>query len=382
MSLQSFITWTKKANLQERISVARIVGKTWCAGGFLKKEKDSLILAMMHLLDDPSPSVRLAFSRSIALSNTVPRHIILALSEDHPDVSGTIILHSPILKDSDLFDLIKRGSGLTRVFIASRYKLSHNVAKNLIEIGCLDNIIALLENKSSFLSSELLTNIAERFCHVANVRRLLSLRDDLSLKARYLLMKNICKALCHSDFVNKVIYSHRSQILCAESMRIGIIEIISNVDDVKILRELVKLLQQDAQLTPALLIHSLIMGAIKFISVVLENLSQYNITRISSILSNGGFNVIRALYESIGLDSEISAIFVEATMIWREKFSISATVEPVVIAEKLLLRINEKSMATSLATKELLEMIERIHLYTNRKLVREIAAKSSQLVAA
>ncbi|EMS36298.1 DUF2336 domain-containing protein [Candidatus Liberibacter americanus] len=381
MSLQSFISWTKNANLQERIRAARIMGKTWCPQKFLDKEKDYLILAMMHLLDDPAPAVRLSLARSIALSNTVPRNIILALSEDHPDVSGTIILHSPILNDDDLIYLIRKGSDLTRVFIASRYKLSNYVAENLIENGQLYSVIALLENKSAFLSSSLLMSISERFCHVPDARSLLSSRSDLPLKARYLLMKSVSNDLCKSVIVNRFITSQRAKILSTESIMNGIIDMILNVDDMNSMRELVVILQHDKQLTPALLINALIIGAINFVSLVIENISGERIDRIRSILYTGGFNVVRALYESIGLESEVSVIFVEATMIIREMYANSINIDPLVISEKLIKIIQKKDIA-GLSAKELYEIIERICLDANRKLIRSLASKSSRFIVA
>lgn len=381
VSVQSFIKWAKNAKLQERISIARILGRTWCMEELLDQEKDSLVLAMMHLLDDPSSRVRLSLARAIALSDTAPKHVVLALSEDHPDVSGTIILHSPVLKDNDLVDLIGRGNKLTSIFVASRHKLSHVVVENLIETGCVDNIVALLGNKSVFLSNSLLMQIVERFCHDASIRNLLSLRTDLSLKARYLLMKSVCNVLSQSKIVQKSITFRRTQILFEESMRVGILEMISHVRDVQALRELVDLLHDDGQLTPALLIYANMIGAIDFVSVILANIAEYSTDRVYSILSTGGFHVICALYELVGLSPEISEIFVEATMIWRELAVGSTVMEPGIIAEKLLERMRKRNIS-GLPAGELLEMVERIYLDVNRRFVRSMATRSSRLIAA
>ncbi|MBL0849079.1 MAG: DUF2336 domain-containing protein [Candidatus Liberibacter ctenarytainae] len=382
MSVKSFIKWAKGAKTQERVCVARVLGKTWCIGEFLEKERDSLVWAMTHLLDDPVLSVRLSFARGIALSNTVPRHVVLALSEDHPDVSGTMILHSPVLNDNDLIDLIQRGSNLTRVFVASRYKLSSIVAEYLIkEFGRSDNIIVLLENKSALLSDSLLIHIVEYFGHISYVRHLLFLRTNLSLKVRYLLMKHCCNAVCNSEIVRKVMASHRAKILFEESMRIGIFEMIQNIGSTQNLYELVEILQEDKQLTPALLIHALIIGNIDCVSVILETISEHSRNRISSILSTGSCHVVRALYESVGLDYDVSIIFVEATMIWRKIAMNSTMTEPGMIAENLLKIVRNKDIMGA-PVKELLEMIERIYLDTNRKFLRSIASNSSHLVAA
>ncbi|MBA5724446.1 DUF2336 domain-containing protein [Candidatus Liberibacter sp.] len=381
MSVQEFIKWTKIAKVQERINVARILGNTWCKGNFSEDDRGDLALAMTHLLDDSIPRVRLSLARSIALSDMAPRHVILALSEDHPDVSGTIILHSPILTDSDLIDIFNRGSDLTRVFIASRYRLSQVVSDELVKVGCIQDIIALLENKSALFSRFSLVQITERFCHLPNIRYLLSLRSDLPLKARYLLMKNVSSSLYQSEIVHNVISSGRAKVLIAESMRTGILEIISCTDDVQNLCEFVDILQCDGQLTPALLIHALIVGAIDFISIVLGNLSSHSKDKIYSILSTGGFHVVRALYESIGIDGAISEVFVEATMLWREISTYTIAIEPSIITDQLLQKMRKMEVSSS-PLKELLEMVERIHLDANRKFVRLIAEESSRLIEA
>ncbi|CAL9916601.1 DUF2336 domain-containing protein [Candidatus Liberibacter solanacearum] len=381
MSVQSFIKWAKTAKLQERICIARILGRTWCMEELLADEKDSLVLAMTHLLDDPSSQVRLSLARAIALSNTAPKHVILALSEDHPDVSGTIILHSPVLNDNDLIDLIARGGNLTCIFIASRYQLSHVVAENLIEIGCIDNIIALLGNKSACLSSVLLMRIAELFSHNPYIRNLLSLRSDLSLRARYLLIKNVCDSLCQSKIINTVISFRRIKVLSEENIRVGILEMVSNVNDSQNISELVEILQEDGQLTPVLLIYAIVIGSIQFVSIILAKISEYNQDRVYSILSTGGFHVVRSLYELVGITSDISEIFVEATMIWREIAVDSVLINPSIIVEKLLERVRKRNIA-GFPKEELLEMIERIHLDVNRRFVRSIENKSSRFIVA
>ncbi|MEG8099484.1 DUF2336 domain-containing protein [Candidatus Liberibacter brunswickensis] len=376
MSVQSFIKWAKTAKLQERITIARIIGRAWCMEELVDEEKSSLVLAMTHLLDDSSSRVRLSLARAIALSNNAPKHVVIALCEDHPDVSGTMIMHSPVLSDNDLIDLISRGNNMISIFIASRYKLSDVVAENLVENGCADHIIALLGNKSILLSSSLLMQIVERFYHNAIIRDILSSRADLPLKAQYLLMKGMCKVLCQSKIVHKIIPFRRIKILSEESMRVGILEMVSNVHKTQDLYELVDILQKDGQLTPALLIYAIMIGAIDFVVVILANISEYSTDKVRSILFTGGFHVIRSLYELVGIISDISDIFVETTIIWREVSAEIMLAEPRIIAEKIL-KLMRKRDFIGMPAKELMEMIERIYLELNRKFVRSIAKRSS-----
>lgn len=179
--------------------------------------------------------------------------------------------------------------------------------------------------------------------------------------------------------MNTVISFRRIKVLSEENIRVGILEMVSNVNDSQNISELVEILQEDGQLTPVLLIYAIVIGSIQFVSIILAKI--YNQDRVYSILSTGGFHVVLSLYELVGLTSDISEIFVEATMIWREIAVDSVLINPSIIVEKLLERVRKRNIG-GFPKEELLEMIERIHLDVNRRFVRSIENKSSRFIVA
>ncbi|AGA64450.1 hypothetical protein B488_04580 [Liberibacter crescens BT-1] len=379
MSVKTFIQWAKKAKIKERVWFAHALGEVWREEKFKKRDRDELLLIMMHLLDDPVPAVRLAFVKQISHSYKVPRHVILELSEDQSEIAGNVILYSPVLTDSDLVDIVGRGSNVARLFVASRQNLSHVVSAALAEVGCEIDIIALLENQSAKFSRTSLMRITERFNSCVKIRCLLIFRQDLPPGARYLLMRSVSKSLLECHLVNEVIGSRRASYIVADSNDTGTLEIIARTD-FSSLPTLVHDLRRNGQLTPAFLMRALTMGKIDFIAAVLEDLMENNKNRVRSILVSGGIHAVRALYEAVGLGREISGIFVEATILWREIASYAVIVEPGIVAEKLLQRLKGKVDLNSPAA-ELLDMIEKLYINENRRLVRAITSGNA-LVAA
>jgi len=114
---------------------------------------------MSHLLDDPSPQVRLSLAQALAHSSLAPRAIMIALAEDQPEIACTVVALSPVLTDADLIDLAATGGPLLGGFVASRGGLSRSVAAALAEVGDEGAALILLENESASISSRSVSRI-------------------------------------------------------------------------------------------------------------------------------------------------------------------------------------------------------------------------------
>src|SRR3546814_19159435 len=120
-------------------------------------------MAMTYLLDDPSPQVRLALAQAMAVSPQAPRDLVTVLAEDQPEIACTIIAHSPVLTDVDLFDLVGRGDCMTRGFVASRETIGRGVCSALAEVAVEGEIRILLDTARASLPRNQLSRISERF---------------------------------------------------------------------------------------------------------------------------------------------------------------------------------------------------------------------------
>nr|WP_246698480.1 MULTISPECIES: DUF2336 domain-containing protein [unclassified Rhizobium] len=336
-------------------------------------------MAMTYLLDDPSPRVRLALAEAVARSADAPRNVIVSLAGDQPEIAGQIILLSPVFTDADLVDLALHGSDVTRVLIASRGQVSRSVCAAIAEIGGEAEILCLLENDGALLSQASLKRIAERMGDCADIRGLLLSRDALSSDVRHLLMRRVSEALSESTLVQSFIGSGRLQQVTREATESATVAIAGTAQHEQ-LPDLVEHLRQCGWLTPAFLMHALCSGKVDFFACAITNLSGCDERRVRSIISRGRVHAIRALYESAGLTRDISTIFVEATLIWRDASRKNAAAMLENVSSQLMRKFRLTGQPPAAAA-QLLDMVEKLANAERRQAARSFAALATLAAA-
>ncbi|HEY0120472.1 MAG TPA: DUF2336 domain-containing protein, partial [Rhizobium sp.] len=110
------------------------------------------------------------------------------------------------------------------------------------------------------------------------------------------------------------------------------------------------------------------------------NLSGCDERRVRSILGNGRMHAVRALYESAGLPRDISVIFVEATLLWRDASRAMAGTVLENVSSRLL-QIFHRKGSPSQAASELLDMVEKLSIAEQRQSARSFASLASLAAA-
>lgn len=379
MIIEAFLRWAETAKAESRSRAANALGRAYLQSEMPREERDAAEMAMTYLLDDPSPRVRLALAEAVAHSAGAPRNVILSLAQDQPEIAGQIILFSPVFTDADLVDLALHGSDVARILVASRGQVPRAVCAALAEIGGEAQIQCLLENDGALLSQASLKRIAERMGDCADIRGLLLSRDMLSSEVRHLLMRQVSEALSGSILVQTVIGSGRLQQVTREATESATVAIAGAAQHEQ-LPELVEHLRQSGWLTPAFLMHALCSGKVDFFASAITNLSGCDERRVRSIISRGRVYAIRALYESAGLPKDISTIFVEATMIWRESSRRNGSAMLEDVSSRLLRKFRLAEPVPDAAI-QLLDMVERLANAERRQVARSFAALATLAAA-
>ncbi|WP_145317662.1 MULTISPECIES: DUF2336 domain-containing protein [unclassified Rhizobium] len=377
--IEAFLRWAETAKAESRTRAANALGRAYLQSEMPKDERAAAEMAMTYLLDDPSPRVRLALAEAVAHSATAPRNVILSLAEDQPEIAGQIILFSPVFTDADLVDLALRGSDVTRVLIASRGEVPRAVCAALAEIGGEAEILCLLENDGALLSQASLKRIAERMGDCADIRGLLLSRDILSSDIRHLLMRQVSDALSESALVQSFVGSSRLQQVTREATESATVTIAGTAQHEQ-LPDLVEHLRQSGWLTPAFLMHALCSGKVDFFACAITNLSGCDERRVRSIVSRGRAHALRALYESAGLPRDISTIFVEATMIWRESSRKNGSAMLEDVSSRLMRKFRLAKPVPAAAT-QLLDIVEKLANVEKRQTARSFAALATLAAA-
>lgn len=374
--VQAFLRWAETAKAADRAKAANALGRAYLRSTLGQEHHRAAALAMTHLLDDPSPLVRLALAEALADSIEAPRAIILSLAEDQPEIACTVIASSPVLAEGDLVDLIGRGDSLTRGMIAARPALSRGAAAAIAEIGSENEVTILLENETASITRISLRRIAERFGHRSDIRNLLLDRDGLPADVKHMLVNQISAALANSGLMRAVLAPARIDQVTREAGEVAAVTIAGFVPTEEI-PGLVEHLRAAGCLTPAFLIHALCSGKVDFFAGAMVALSGLEDRRVRAILATGRMHAVRALFESSGLQRDIAVVFVEAVLLWRDA---AATGAPDSISALLLKKFQRVDMLLS-PVAELLGMIEKLHHLEMRLDARSYAAGEIVLAA-
>lgn len=370
--VEAFLRWIETAKTGDRARAANALGRAYLQSEMSDEERAAAEMAMTFLLDDPSPRVRLALAEAIAWSPDAPRSLILSLAADQPEVACHAVTCSPLLSDADLVDLAARGNGATRMLIAARGRVTRPVSAALAEVGDEDEVLCLLENDGAAISSQSLKRIAERLGDCCDIRNLLLDRSDLPADARQLITQHVSNALVGLPLAQAAIGLQRLQRISREATEAAIVSIAGDIAPREI-PDLVEHLRLNGRLTPSLLMHALCVGRLDFFAAAIVDLTECSERRVRSILATGRMHAVRALYESAGLPRDISVIFVEATLLWREAVRKAPGSVLGTVGGRLLEKFRHHSGAHG-AAGELLDMVEKLHVAEQRQSARVYAA--------
>lgn len=372
MIITAFLRWVETAKAGDRARAADALARAYAAATIGYDERHAAEMAMIFLLDDPAPKVRLALAQALADHAEAPRAVILPLAADQPEISAQIILRSVVLTDADLVDLAARGSDLTRALIAHRPGLSRGVCAALIEVGSACDALTLLENDGSRISGRSLKRLCERHGDDAEVRALLLERGDLPSDARHALVEKVGAALCGHALVQAVVGGSRIDRVAREACDVATIALAAEAETGE-LEQLVEHLRLSGRLTPVLLMQSLCAGRITFFAAAIVDLSGQSEKRVRSILADGRQQAVCALFETAGLGRDISALFAEAVLLWRKDARDGAG--RMTVTARLSIRARD---ARDAASQALLEMIEGLAIAEQRQSARSFALLAIQ----
>lgn len=372
MIIHAFLRWAETAKASDRAKAAGALARAYASASIGHDERNAAEMAMMFLLDDPAPRVRQALAEALADFPSAPRAVILPLAADQPEVSGPVLMRSDVLTDADLVDLAARGSDATRSFIAHRAFLSRAVSAALAEVGSVFDLVTMLASEEAVLSRRTLMRICERHGDDPGVRARLLGRDDLPSEARHALVEKVGSALACSSLVRATVGSRRAERIAREACDVATIGMAAEVEGEEV-GQLVEHLRVCGRLTPVFLMQTLCAGRLEFVSAAMANLSGQGERRVRSILADGRQNAVRSLFEAAGLGRDVSGLFAEAILLWREDVRRGAA--RTTVAARLAARARETA---SDASRELLDMIESLSLAEQRRSARSFALEAAR----
>lgn len=377
MIIEAFLRWIETANAQKRAEAANALGRAFIHSTLDPHERQAAQMALTYLLDDPSPKVRLALADALADELDAPRSVVLALTNDQSDIAVTIISRSPLLSDSDLVDIAGRDGSDRRAAIAVRKNVSRAVTAAIAEVGNLLEVILLLRNPGAHFTANCLVRLAGRMGGEAMIRELLLARSDLPAMAHQILIEKLGEALSNFSLVRASLTSRKIDRMRREACDAALVSVIASVNE-QDLPQVVEHLRKEGRLTTSLLIHALCAGKTVFFADAISNLSGVARPRARSILATGRVRAVRALIEAAGIGRNVSDVFCDAVLIWRD------TSADMPGASGIFSKLAEKCRAIADPApdaRSLFEIIERLALVEMRQAAHRYAEEYSRQAA-
>ena len=371
MIIRKFLEWSQTATVTERARAAGLLARAYLFSRMTESERRSAEAAMMVVLDDSSPKVRLALAEALATSAEAPREMIRSLAGDQIEIASRVLATSPVLSDADLVDFVADGRcGLQRT-IASRQRVSASVCAAIAEVGHESAVCDMLDNPGATVASISLRRIAERFGDLAGIRSRLLDRTGLPCDVRYGLIFRVSQALADYAFVTATVGAERVRRVAQEACQSATLELARSVPPEE-MPALVEHLRVSGKLTPALLVDALCTGNVEFFAAAIVSLSGYGDGRVRGILADGRRYAIRALYRTAGLPLDVIDVFVDATLMWREAMTAGKAEARLSIPRKLIELHGERARFSPVLA-DLLMLIEKMELAGRRQAARDFA---------
>jgi uncharacterized protein (DUF2336 family) len=147
--------------------------------GLNSRERDLMREILRRLTRDVERTIRIALARRLADDTNAPHDLILLLVDDSIEVARPLILHSPLLTESDALRLVAMGSLPHLEAVAGRLDIGVPVTDALAGCDAESVLVALVRNATAKISESAYDTLVEKSRVLAVLQEPLIRRPDL-----------------------------------------------------------------------------------------------------------------------------------------------------------------------------------------------------------
>jgi uncharacterized protein (DUF2336 family) len=300
MIAQRFLAWAKTAPVEQRAEAAHALARAFLYSDVSGDERDGMEAAMTLLLDDPSPDVRFALADAVVNSVDAPKHIVLSLVADQPEIAALVLSRSPVLLDAELVDIVAAADEALQEAVARRPALSTAVSAAISEVGERKACFALVSNPGAAVARISLMRIADRFGADGEIREMMLARPDLPVDVHQYLVRRLGDVLGALVSERAWVDEDRLNGVTRDACDRATISIAAETASDE-LAALIEHLRVTGQLTTSLLLRAVCAGNLAFFEAALSILSGMPEDRVIGLVRGGRRSALKAVYGKAGL---------------------------------------------------------------------------------
>jgi uncharacterized protein (DUF2336 family) len=332
MMVKSFLNWMDQAGPSERSQAVDMLARAYLARALGGDSPAEVEAALTSILVDPSPQVRKTLALIFADRADAPRHIVLALAADLPLVGAILIARSPLLTEADLVDLAFAVEGVSLTAMAMRLGVPERVAQTIVGRKIYDSSLALVRNPDALIAPQDLCDLAEDFGDRRELREALLAREKLPAVARYILVTIVARRIGHFATSGGFLAGAKGQRVVDETVQTAVLAI--GEKHPAEWPQMARHLRETAELTPALLLRSVLGGDLGLLIAALAELTGLELRRVESLMHARTDAAIAALFRRAELPGFLTRPLIAAIRAVgdAEKPSVSGFALPVIRA--------------------------------------------------
>jgi len=305
--VRRFLSWARLAPASARADATSALARAYLFAPMDEAERYEAEIALTVMLDDPSPLVHRALADAIASAAGAPRHLLNGLIAQGGEAAAIVLERTHLLTAAELVDAAALGAERAQIAIARRGALPATVAAALAEGGSLAACISLAANRSAEVTEAALLRLLERHGKDGELRETLLARGDLPARLRERLMAMVSEALKCLVIERGWLSPERAERLAHDAERRGALSLAC--DERLGLVEVVTCLKEGGRLTPAFVVHALLLGELDLVAASLADLGSTPVAKVAAFLRENRPAPLRAVLKRAGIPNWLAPVF-------------------------------------------------------------------------
>ncbi len=270
-----------------------------------------------YLVHDTAELVRASLARSRCNLPGAPKDIIVSLASDIDAIALPVLEASSVLEDTDLLDIVRKGSAAKQTAIARRPDVSEDLSDALVLSDNRDVIARLVSNEGAVFRDETLVKVADRYGGDDFVAERLVRREDLPVTVVERLISAVSDELRSYLVDRHNIAPEVASQLILESRERTTVDLMEGVesDDIP---KLIQQLSKSGRLTPSLILRAACMGEMRFFEAAMAQLAGVPEAKSMALIHDDGPLGLKALFARAHIPQVLLPAFRAAVGIYRE----------------------------------------------------------------
>lgn len=307
----------KSGDDDERATAAHKLCRTIDRADLSAPDREAAEKILRVLAGDVAEMVRRALAVTLKSSDLLPRDVARRLARDVDTVAMPIIGFSPAFNDEDLIEIVRSGSSARQVAVASRPKVSRDVADVIASDAGELAVRALAANDNADLSERSMGRALERFGQSPELVAAMAYRPVLPMAITEKLIGLASEAV-REHLVSRHALAPETAIQLAQFTRErATVDLIDQAGASTDLPTFVATLNARKALNASLLLRGLARGQMAFFEHGLSELTGVAHDRAWLMIHDAGPLGLKAIYDRAGLPPRLFQAFRAGVDTWR-----------------------------------------------------------------